>query len=61
MAHGNLKELDPVKELIEDFRERFDFYCLANNIHGENADTACRKKVMFIILLGQVTFAKLKF
>ena len=54
MAHG------PVKESIEDFRERFDFYCLANNIRGENADDARRKKAMFITLLGQATFAKLK-
>ena len=40
--------------------ERFDFYCLANNIRGENADAARRKKAMFITLLGQATFAKLK-
>ena len=32
MAHGVLKEFDPEKESIEDFRERFDFYCVANKI-----------------------------
>lgn len=60
MAHGSLKEFDPAKESIEDFRERFDLYCLANNIRGENADAVHRKKAMFITLLGQATFAKLK-
>ena len=29
MAHGTLREFDPKKESIEDFRERFDFNCLA--------------------------------
>ena len=60
MAHGSLKEFNPVKESIEDFQERFNFYCLANNIRGENADAARQKKAMFITLLGQATFAKLK-
>jgi len=60
MVHGSLKEFDPVKESIEDFREGFHFYCLANNIRDENADAARRKKAMFITLLGQATFVKLK-
>ena len=39
MAHGILREFDLVKQSIEDFRECFDFYCLANNIRdgGEAA------------------------
>ena len=59
MAHGSLKEFDPKKESIEDFKERFEFYCLANNIKGDG-DHARRKKALFITLLGQETFAKLK-
>jgi len=58
MAYGSLKEFDPTKESIEDFQERFDFYCLANNIYGENADAVCRKKAIFITLLGQAAFAR---
>ena len=51
MAYGSLWEFE---ELIEDFHERFEFNCVANNIH-DNA--AHRKKALF---LGQVTCAKLK-
>ena len=57
MAHGNLREFNPKKESIEDFHERFEFYCVANGISGDNAD---KKKAMFITLLGQETFARLK-
>ena len=32
MAHGNLREFDPKKESIEDFHERFGFYCVANGM-----------------------------
>ena len=32
MAHGNVQEFDLAKESIEDFQQRFEFYCLANNI-----------------------------
>ena len=60
MAHGNLREFDPKKESIEDFRERFNFYCLANNIRDNNEENLRRKKALFITLLGQVTFARLK-
>lgn len=38
MAHGNLREFDPKKESIEDFYERFEFYCVANGIRGDNED-----------------------
>jgi len=34
-AHGTLREFDSSKESIEDFKDRFEFYCLANNIKGE--------------------------
>ena len=57
MALGNLREFDPKKESVEDFYERFEFFCVANNIRGDNTD---RKKAIFITLLGQETFTKLK-
>ena len=47
MVHGSLKDFDPKKESIEDFIERFEFYCLANNIKGDG-DHARRKKALFI-------------
>ena len=59
MGYGSLREFDPIKESIEDFKERFEFYCLANNFRGEG-DHARRKKALFITLLGQETYAKLK-
>ena len=58
-AHGTLRDFDSTKESVEDFRERFKFYCLANNIKGEG-DGQRRKKALFITLLGQATFTKLK-
>lgn len=59
MAHGALREFDALKESIEDFRERFDLYCLANKISGEG-EAARRKQALFLTLLGQSAFAKLK-
>ena len=59
MAHGSLREFDPTKESIEDFKGRFEFYCTANNICGEG-EHARQKRALFIPLLGQETFAKLK-
>ena len=35
MAHSSLKEFDPTKESVEDFKEHFKFYCQANNVKGE--------------------------
>ena len=59
MGYGVLREFDLLKESIEDFREHFDFYCLANNIRGEG-DAASRKQALFLTLLRQSAFAKLK-
>ena len=59
MAHGVLREFDPGKESIEDFRERFDFYCLANSIRSDGEAAAQRKQALFLTLLGQATFTKL--
>ena len=59
MAHGALKEFDAEKESIEDFKERFEFYCVANKFKNEGEDLR-RKKALFVTLLGHSTFAKLK-
>ena len=60
MAHGTLQEFDTSKESIEDFHQRFKFYCMVNNIKdGNEAQRNC-KKALFITLVGQATFAKLK-
>ena len=58
MAHGSIREFDPRKESVEDFYERFEFYCVANNIRPGEGDNC--KKALFLMLLGQTTFAKLK-
>ena len=58
-AHGMLRDFHLSKESVEDFCERFEFCCLANNIKREG-DGQRRKKALFVTLLGQATFAKLK-
>jgi len=34
-ACGMLREFDSTKDSIEDFLDRFEFYCLANNLKDE--------------------------
>ena len=48
------------KETIDDFRQRFEFYCAANNIKSDDEAQQVRKKALFITMLGQTTFAKLR-
>ena len=60
MAHGTLREFDATKESIEDFRQRFEFYCQVNNIKEGDEAQRTRKKALFITLIGQATFAKLR-
>ena len=55
MAHGNFCEFNP-KESIEDFCERFDFYCGANSIRDNNEENLSWKKAV----AGQAMFLKLK-
>jgi len=50
LAHGTLQEFDPVKESIDNFKERFKFYCLTNNVKGEG-EHAQLKKALFITLI----------
>jgi len=60
MAHGHIKEFDSSKETIEDFRQWFEFYCTANNIKSDDETQQARKKALFITILGQTTFVKLR-
>ena len=60
MAHGNIREFDPVKDSVEVFKQRFEFYCLVNNIKAEHYIQIARKKAVFVTMLGQTTFAKLR-
>ena len=60
MAHGTLREFVASKECIEDFHQRFKFCCLANNIKDGDEAQRSRKKALFITLVGQATFAKLR-
>ena len=59
-AHGTLREFDATKESIEDFHQRFEFYCLANNIKDGDEAQRNQKKALFFMLVGQTTFTKLK-
>ena len=59
MAHGHIKEFDSAKETIEDFRQRFELYCTANNIKAKDEAQQARKKALFVTMLGQTTFVKL--
>ena len=60
MAHGTLREFEATKESIENFCQRFKFYCLANNIKDGDEAQRNRKKALFVMLVGQTTFAKLR-
>ena len=59
MAHGHIKEFDLTKETIDDFRQRFEFYCAANIIKSDDEAQQAHKKALFITMLGQTTFVKL--
>ena len=60
MAHGHIKEFDSTKETVDDFRQHFEFYCAANNIKSDDEAQQARKKALFITMLGQTTFVKLR-
>ena len=59
MVHGVLKEFDPEKESMEDYKERFDFCCVAIKFKNEGDDIR-HKKGAIVSLLGHSTFVKLK-
>ncbi|KAL5479489.1 hypothetical protein EMCRGX_G023016, partial [Ephydatia muelleri] len=49
------EQFDPAVERLDDYKERFDFYCVANGIGND------RKKALFLTKIGQRMFANLKF
>ena len=59
MAHAVLHEFDLIKESFEDFCKRFEYYCVVNNICGEEEALQVRRRTLFVTFLGQATFAKL--
>ena len=54
MAHGRLDDFLPNEESFSDYKERFEFYCVANNV------PATRKKALFLTGIGSATYGKLK-
>eukprot|EP00731_Ephydatia_muelleri_P021182 Em0013g909a len=48
------EQFDPAVERLDDYKERFDFYCVANGIGND------RKKALFLTKIGQRMFANLK-
>ena len=59
MAHRSVREFNPTKKSIKDFKEHLEFYCTTKNFCSDS-EHAWRKRALFITLLGQETFAKLK-
>ena len=59
MAHGNIREFDPAKELVKDFQQHFEFYYLEKSIKADDEAQIARKKAPFVTMLGHATFAKL--
>ena len=54
-AHGHLEPFDAASEVLTDYLERFEFYCVANEIRSES-----KKKAIFLTSVGQATFEKVK-
>ena len=49
-----MEQFDPAVERIDDYKERFDYYCVANGIGND------RKKALFLTKIAQRMFANLK-
>ena len=56
VAHGTLWEFDATKESIDNFVQRFEFHCQANNIKDGAEVQRNWKKALFITLVGQANF-----
>ena len=54
-SHGNLESFNPVSEVFTDYLERFEFYCVANEVRAES-----KKKAVFLTSIGQAIFEKVK-
>ena len=55
MVHGDLGKFCSERESIESYLGRFEFYCLANAVTEDQ-----RKKAVFLSIVGQVTYDKLR-
>lgn len=55
----SVARVQPIKRVCGRFLRAFEFYCLANNIRGKG-DVAANQKKLFLTLVGQAAFAKLK-
>jgi len=55
-----IRNLNFITTPVEDFQQWFEFYYLANNIKADNEAQIARKKALFVTMLGQATFAKLR-
>ena len=53
-SQSSLESFNPAVESIEDYKERFDFYCTAHQI------PEARRKALFLTRIGRDAFAKLK-
>ena len=45
-----------VKETVDDFHQRSEFYCQANKIMDKDEARQTRKKALFITMIGQTMF-----
>ena len=55
MAHSSVPGLfDAKNERIDDYKERFDFYCVAHGVAEE------KQKALFLTSIGQQMYVKLK-
>ena len=55
MAHSSVPGLfEPKSERIDDYKERFDFYCVAHGVAEE------KQKALFLTSIGQQMYGKLK-
>ena len=55
MAHSSVPGLfEPKSEQIDDYKERFDFYCVAHGVAEE------KQKALFLTSIGQQMYGKLK-
>ena len=52
--HRFADTFDPKTERIEDYKERFDFYCVAHGVEE------AKQKALFLTRIGQTAYSKLK-
>ena len=53
-SNSTLETFDPAVESVDDYKERFDFYCTAVGVHQD------RLKALFLARVGREVFSKVK-